>query len=106
MKKLDVNICRKMREDEGLTYPEIAKIFGVSKQAVFELLDKAGVKGKTKYSQYYKEWEGLYKEGNSTHKIAKIYNCSQTAVTKYLRKKFVLENRKRKQNPASKVSKE
>lgn len=90
MKKLDAVICKQLRE-EGKTYKEIADYFNVSKQAVFDLLDKAGVKGGTKYSQYYKEWEDLYREGNSTHKIAELYNCSQTAVYKYIKKKFVIK---------------
>ena len=51
MKKLDVVICKQLRE-EGKTYKEIADYFKVSKQAVFDLLDKAGMPRKTKYSQY------------------------------------------------------
>ena len=90
MKKLDVDICKKLRQ-EGHTYQEIADYFEVSRQAVFEALDKAGMPRKTKYSQYYSEWEELYQNGMATHKIAEKYNCSYRAVYDYLSKKFVIE---------------
>lgn len=90
MKKLDLDICRKLRED-GHTYQEIADYFQVSKQAVAKLLDKAGVKGKTKYSEFYEEWEKLYKSGVGIHVIAEKYNCNNMTVHKYLKKKFVIE---------------
>ncbi|MEQ8173356.1 MAG: hypothetical protein ABRQ38_31010 [Candidatus Eremiobacterota bacterium] len=91
MKKLDLELCKKLRE-KGHTYKEIGEYFKVSKQAVFDLLDKAGVKSnKGKYSQYYKEWERLYKEGIGVHKIAEKYGCSRGAVHNYLTKKFIIE---------------
>ena len=95
MKKLDVNICKQLREEEGKTYEEIANYFKVSRQAVFDLLDKAGTPRKTKYSKYYDEWEKLYYEGISTYSIAKKYNCSQTAVHKHLKKKLLLREMKK-----------
>ncbi|MEQ8226336.1 MAG: hypothetical protein ABRQ37_28730 [Candidatus Eremiobacterota bacterium] len=96
MKKLDLEICRKLRE-EGLTYQEIANYFDVSKQAVFDLLDKAGTPRKTKYSQFYEEWEELYRNGMGTHTIAEKYGCSRDAVHKHIKKKFVID-RGRKRN--------
>lgn len=106
MKKLDLEICRKLRE-EGHTYQEIADYFKVSKQAVFDLLDKAGTPRKTKYSQYYEEWETLYKEGYGIHTIAKKYNCSLDAVHKHIKKKIVIQREMKKkftQNSASEVT--
>ncbi len=93
MKKLDVGICQKLRE-EGHTYQKIADYFKVSKQAVFDLLDKAGTPRKTKYSQYYDEWERLYKSGMSTNKIAEKYNIPDRTIHKHLSKKFVIERGK------------
>lgn len=90
MKKLDVDICRQLRE-EGKTYLEIANYFQVSKQAVFDLLDKAGTPRKTKYSKYHKEWENLYRSGISTNKIAEKYNVSAQTVHKHLKKKLIIE---------------
>ncbi len=103
MSKLDVNICQKLRE-EGHTYQEIADYFKVSKQAVFDLLDKAGSPRKTKYSQYYDEWERLYKSGIGIYAISKKYNCSLGAVHKHLKKKIVITREmKKKQKPAPEV---
>jgi len=93
VKKLDLEICRKLRE-EGHTYQEIADYFKVSRQAVFDLLDKSGVKGRTKYSKYYPEWEELYKKKIGITTIAKKYNCSEGLVYNYLKKKFVMERGK------------
>ncbi len=90
MKKLDLEVCKKLRE-EGHTYQDIAAYFNVSKQAVFDLLDKAGTPRKTKYSQYYKEWENLYKSGVGSQVIAQRYKCSHAAVYKYLSKKLIIE---------------
>ena len=87
MKKLDLDICRKLRE-EGFTYQEIANYFNVSKQAVFDLLDKAGTPRKTKYSKFYEEWEELYRNGMGTHTIAEKYGCSRDAVHKHIKKKL------------------
>mgnify|MGYP001036705059 CR=1 FL=1 len=106
MKKLGLETCQKLR-DEGKTYKEIADYFKVSKQAVFDLLDKTGSPRKTKYSKYYEEWEKLYQEGMSTNEIAKKYNCNQTTVYHYLSKKIVIDAskaaeriwKKRKQKP-------
>jgi len=108
MKKLDVDICKQLRE-EGRTYKEIADYFQVSKQAVFDLLNKAGVKGKTKYSPFYEEWERLYKEGHSINTIAEKYSCSNNAVHKYLTKKIIIERgqlmkKRGTQKPASEVT--
>jgi len=109
MKKLDVSICKQLKE-EGKTYKEIGDYFKVSKQAVFDLLDKAGVKSsKGKYSQYYDEWEKLYKEGHSINVIAGKYNCSKNAVHKHLTKKIVIERgqlmkKRGTQKPASEVT--
>lgn len=90
MKKLNIEVCKKLRE-EGYTYQKISDYFHVSRQAVFDALDKAGVKRKTKYSQYYAEWEELYRKGIATHKIAERYDCSHEAVRKYLTKKLIIE---------------
>lgn len=90
MKKLDVNICKQLRE-EGRTYEEIASYFNATRQAVFNALDKAGSPRKTKYSKHYEEWEKLYKEGLAVHKIAEKYGCSYRAVYDYLTKKFIIE---------------
>ncbi len=105
--KLDVNICKQLRE-EGKTYKEIADYFKVSKQAVFDLLDKAGMPRKTKYSKYYEEWERLYEKGIGTHKIAEKYGCSIKAVYTHLSKKFIIEPgkivRERGGNPAPEIT--
>ena len=90
MKKLDLDICKKLRE-EGHTYKEIAGYFDVSKQAVFDLLNKSGVKRKTKHSEHYQDWERLYKEGVGGHTIAKMYKCSENTVYTYISRKFVIE---------------
>jgi predicted DNA-binding protein YlxM (UPF0122 family) len=103
MNKLDLEICRKLRA-EGHTYQEIANYFDVSKQAVFDLLDKAGTPRKTKYSQYYEEWEKLYKEGYGIHTIAKKYNCSLDAVHKHIKKKIVIERDMKKRLPQKSLS--
>ncbi len=106
MKKLDVVICKQLRE-EGKTYKEIADYFKVSKQAVFDLLDKAGMPRKTKYSQYYAEWENLYKQGISTNRIAEKYGCPDETVRLHLSKKLIIEPgkivRERGKKPASEV---
>jgi len=103
MKILDVDVCRKLKE-EGKTYKEIGDYFKVSKQAVFDLLDRAGVKSsKGKYSQYYEEWERLYNEGIGIYLIAKKYNCALGTVHNYLRKKIVIT---REMNGAKKPASE
>lgn len=104
MKKLDLDTCRRLRE-EGLTYQEIANYFDVSKQAVFDLLDKAGTPRKTKYSQFYEEWEELYRNGMGTHTIAEKYGCSRDAVHKHIKKKFVIDRgRKRNKKSSSNIN--
>ena len=96
MKKLDVNICQKLRE-EGKSYQEIANYFTenlkvkVSKQAVYVALDKAGIPRKTKHSLHYEDWEKLYKSGIGINIIAQKYNCSTHTVYNHLSKKFVIE---------------
>lgn len=80
---------KKLRE-QGFTYKAIADKYNVSKQAIYEALDKAGVKRKTKYSKYYEEWERLYQKGFSTQEIADQYNCNQKTVYHYLSKKLII----------------
>lgn len=70
MKKLDLEICRKLRE-EGHTYQEIADYFKVSKQAVFDLLDKAVHHVKLNIPSIMRNGKPFYKEGYGIHTIAK-----------------------------------
>lgn len=81
----------KQLREEGLTYPEIALKYGVTKQAVWDALNKIHTPSKTKYSLYYEEWEKLYRSGVGTHIIAEKYNCSRGAVYDHLKKKFIIE---------------
>jgi predicted DNA-binding protein YlxM (UPF0122 family) len=78
----------KTLREEGWTFQQIAERYNVSRQAVSEALDKAGMKRQTKWSRFYPEWERMYyAEGKSLENIAEISGASYAAVRNYLQKK-------------------
>ena len=77
---------------QGMSFRAIGDQYNVSKQAVYEALDKAGIKRKTKHTKDYPIWEKLYKTGESIYSIAKLYNCSASVVYNYLKWKVKGEN--------------
>lgn len=76
--------------EKGLTFQAIADKYNVSKQYVSDVLDRAGVKRKTKWSWAYMDWEELYKNGISIDKIGEKYNCPKMTILKHLRKKIII----------------
>ena len=78
---------KELRE-KGWTFQQIADKYNVSRQAISEALDKAGMKRQTKWSKFYPEWEKrYYHEGKSLEEIAEETGASYTAVRNYLQKK-------------------
>ncbi len=74
--------------EQGWTFQQIADEYNVSRQAVSEALDKAGMKRQTKWSKFYSEWERMYyQRGKSLEEIAEETGASYTAVRNYLSKK-------------------
>jgi predicted RNase H-like HicB family nuclease/uncharacterized protein (DUF433 family) len=73
---------------QGWTFQRIADKYKVSKQYISEMLDKAGLPRKTKWSWAYFEWDKLYREGSSIDKISEKYNCNKATIYNYLKKKF------------------
>ena len=77
------------RDIKNMTFEEIADIFEMSRQGVYQLYLKshAPEKHKTRWSSYRVEWRRLFIEENlSIYEIAKRYKASTSVVSGQLKK--------------------
>lgn len=90
--KNKINEWQKLRE-EGLTFKQIAEQYNVSRQAIWEALNKKGlIESKTKHSKHHKDWEVLYNYGINIKDIAKKYNAPYQTVNYYLKTRIKRSN--------------
>lgn len=78
-----------LRDVKSMTFEEIADIFQMSRQGVYQLYLKsfAPEKHKTRWSSYQVEWRRLFCEENlSIYAIAKRYKASTSVVAGQLKK--------------------
>lgn len=83
-----MEFCKQFREVNNLSFPEIGKIMGVSKQRAQQLYAQsyAPPEKRTKWSQFREEWKRLRAEGESIYRIAQKHNCSTSVVAGQLKK--------------------
>lgn len=76
----------------GMSTCKIAELYGCSAVAVGDALKKCGVEMRSpgessaKYTQFYREWAELYKQGTSGVEIAAKYGCDHGTVMNALKK--------------------
>jgi hypothetical protein len=78
---------KRLRE-EGKSFAFIAKQYNVSRQAVWEALDKTGeLESKTKHSTHHNDWQVLYDYGIPIKDIAEKFNAPYKTVYYFLKTK-------------------